>query len=430
MNIGRSGDVAAPRPAAHLPVLDGVRGLAVLLVMVHHFAPFGGASLSLGGLRLTRQIGEVLCRVPRSGWCGVDLFFVLSGFLITGILLDAKGSPRFFRTFYARRALRVFPLYYGVLFLVLLALPALGLVRSAGARYLVYHSLPLWCHAANWIIAWKGEWVCGGGLLQLNHFWSLSIEEQFYLLWPLAVFALGRRRLMAVCAGCVLVAALLRSGLALHGTSYTAIYVLTPCRMDALAAGAWLAAAARGPQGLAALIPAARVALITCGEALIAMAANAGSWSLGREGIMNESLVYTLLAVLFTAMLVMVTQARGAIGRAWAHPALRFFGKYSYGLYVFHSLLAPVFDLAFPARDLKHLFHSYLLGAGVSVLLSLGASIAAAMLSFHLYEKHFLKLKRLFEYQGVEEAAENARNNGPTYPPTQPMFAPARATAA
>lgn len=112
-------DTPALRAWARIPVLDGIRGLAALLVIVHHFG-FGTDP------SYPRWAGRMLSYVASLGWTGVDLFFVLSGFLITGILLDAKGSEHYFRNFYARRVLRIFPLYYGVLLLTFLVLPLLG----------------------------------------------------------------------------------------------------------------------------------------------------------------------------------------------------------------------------------------------------------------------------------------------------------------
>ncbi|HLL88149.1 MAG TPA: acyltransferase, partial [Tepidisphaeraceae bacterium] len=191
---GVAGGFEGPLPAArtHYPALDGLRGLAILLVMVSHYVapPAGGG-----------RWGLVFRRAADAGWVGVDLFFALSGFLITGILLDAKGKPGFFRNFFARRTLRVFPLYYGVLFVVCVLLPALGLLKLGvplSQRW-------LWLYATNLFPLLRS--ADGAGFffpnswdLQFGHFWSLAVEEHFYLAWPLVVYALGRRPLMVTCA--------------------------------------------------------------------------------------------------------------------------------------------------------------------------------------------------------------------------------------
>src|SRR5580698_6867484 len=168
--------------------LDSVRGLAVLLVLVHNTDIYPSLHLGL---------------ITNAGWSGVDLFFVLSGFLITGILIDTKEAQNYFSSFYARRMLRIFPLYYAVL--TLLVIVALHPTQ-------IYYYLYL----SNWLILLKDGWqpnVAG-------HFWSLAVEEQFYLIWPLCVWLLPKRyRLRFTLAGCVF-ALMLRLGLvATYGPS-------------------------------------------------------------------------------------------------------------------------------------------------------------------------------------------------------------------
>ncbi|HEV2844590.1 MAG TPA: acyltransferase, partial [Thermoanaerobaculia bacterium] len=214
--------------AERLPALDGLRGLAILLVLLLHFTVYGGPPATEG-------IDKLFYRAAQAGWIGVDLFFVLSGFLITGILYDAKGGENYFRSFYARRVLRIFPLYYGALAVFLLLVPAL----RPGS---FWH----WTYLSNVQIAREG-WPDSGAL---GHFWSLAVEEQFYLFWPVAVLLLARRSLMAACWVCLAGSLLLRVGLHLADQE-TAAFVLTPARLDSLAAGALLALAARGPEGLA-----------------------------------------------------------------------------------------------------------------------------------------------------------------------------------
>src|SRR5206468_651405 len=156
-----------------------LRGLAILLVIAFHTLRVTGKE----GL-----IGRFGAAIQDSGWIGVDLFFVLSGFLITGILLDSLGKPGYFRNFFARRTLRIFPLYYAVLTVSLFLVPALiGLQRLPELYHrLLENQLWLWTYAANYLQATGRHTLPGFG-----HFWSLAIEEQFYLLWPFVVY-LGR----------------------------------------------------------------------------------------------------------------------------------------------------------------------------------------------------------------------------------------------
>ena len=165
------------RSRSHLPGLDGIRGLAILMVMFSHFIVVGK------NLDPLSPFGRFL----HSGYLGVDLFFVLSGFLITGILIDSKITPNYFRVFYMRRALRIFPLYY-----LLLAVSWLTVV------FITPQDKPLltgvdsmawfWLYASNIGMAVKGDWLNSPTWVGLGHFWSLAVEEQFYLVWPLLVY--------------------------------------------------------------------------------------------------------------------------------------------------------------------------------------------------------------------------------------------------
>src|SRR5207245_9840400 len=219
------------RLTGHLPGLDGVRGLAILMVMAVHFV--GDATARTAAERLVVKLASY-------GVLGVDLFFVLSGFLITGLLLDAKNSPHYFRDFYARRTLRIFPLYYLVLATLFIVLPRIGALTPAleEARE---RQVWLWTYTVNFYIAAKSSWA----LTYFSHFWSLAIEEHFYLLWPLVVFGFRREALERRCAFVIVGGAALALALAAAGVSELSISVLTPCRVDALCVGALLAVLSR-----------------------------------------------------------------------------------------------------------------------------------------------------------------------------------------
>ena len=163
----------------HIPALDGLRGLAILLVLMIHFC-------CLTGVVPRTTLDVLFLKFASIGWCGVNLFFLLSGFLITGILFDTKSSSNRMKNFYARRTLRIFPLYYGVLTLWFLVLPAFnldGTVRSWPSQQKVW----VWLYAVNWGLIWGGHQF---GVME--HFWSLAVEEHFYLLWPLVIWFSSR----------------------------------------------------------------------------------------------------------------------------------------------------------------------------------------------------------------------------------------------
>ena len=212
--------------AAHrsIPELDGVRGLAILLVLLFHF-----------GAR-PQGVPRLLTGLFALGWTGVDLFFVLSGFLITGILIRTKECSNYFRSFYARRALRIFPLY--VLTIVAYFYIALPIAHHFGKWSSWDNSLGTWywLHISNWQSSFGNE------VPLLTHYWSLAIEEQFYLLWPLVVFFLPNSKLPHICIMIIAVSFGLRCIFQVQLDLYPSLLCrLTPFRLDALAFGGLLA---------------------------------------------------------------------------------------------------------------------------------------------------------------------------------------------
>ena len=313
------------------------------------------------------------------GWSGVDLFFVLSGFLITGILLDSRDSVTYFRTFYIRRVLRIFPLYFCYLFVILV-------VCREGWRW--YAGVDL-SQSSNpwWFITYLQNWKPEGspGDRFLDHLWSLAIEEQFYLVWPALVWLVPRRRLSWVCAGVVAGAFILRCWMSMSGVPGLRIYSLTPCRLDCLAVGAFLAVGLREfrPQ-LDRWTPRAR--RVCAAAFLVVVVLSPGPvWS----NLAMRTGGATVLALGFGSVVYgAATSQSGWLHRVFSNRLLRQFGKYSYGMYVLHA--APWELTAFRVRELGEpfLIVKYLyLPAFVAV------SFALAWLSFRYLEQPFLALK-------------------------------------
>lgn len=370
----------------HVPALDGVRGIAILLVFLYH-------SFAYGGMRPTVGLDIVLYELSGGGWSGVDLFFVLSGFLITGILYDAKGEDRYFRNFYARRVLRIFPLYYGFLFLIFVVLPWLA-PHAERFTSPANNQIWFWTYLVNVVVALRGWRTVG----DVPHIWSLAIEEQFYVVWPLVVFLLSRRTLVLACLGMVAGSLALRLALLTTGL-HLAAYVLTPARMDALALGGFLTLIAREPGGLSRLARWARPAAVSS----LIFLGMITPWTSGFSvrNPVTQTIGFTLLAILYGSILaIAVASPPDTIaGRFFAHRFLRFLGRYSYGLYVFHVPIIIYIGRLFNVGSIPRFAGSQLPGQLVFTVVTALLTMAAALLSWHLFEAQFLKLKALFPYE-------------------------------
>ena len=384
-----------------IPALDGLRGCAVLLVIFVH------TNLGFAGVR---SLDGVYNAIASAGWVGVDLFFVLSGFLITGILYDARRADRYFRNFYARRTLRIWPLYYGFLIFALWMLPTL---------------LPGWGLGSGWaklslLTFWYNFWAPAHSPLPLYHiFWSLCVEEHYYLLWPLVIRFTGRRAAMKWCLVLMGVSLLFRVGVLASGTWIQYAYLITPCRLDGLAAGSLVALSIRDPADSARLSRWARPALIAAGALLVGLGLTHGHLAphidLKREPIaaVDSKLIVTLgmtgVSMFFAALLVVLLGSpQGPPGRALRRvmeaPALRSVGKYSYGMYVFHALVLEVIRWgvlrASPAEA-----YPWPVKLALTACVA-GVAYGVAFVSYHLYEKRFLRLKRFFRHEPPQAACD------------------------
>ncbi|HEY8086368.1 MAG TPA: acyltransferase [Polyangiaceae bacterium] len=369
------------RARPHVVALDGVRGLAILLVLCVHF---------VGDAPAHDALARAVVKVANYGIWGVDLFFVLSGFLITGLLHDAKGAPHYFRDFYVRRTLRIFPLYYGVLTLLFLLLPVLPTPYPTGLGESARHQAWLWLYASNVYLAIHRAWV----LPYVGHFWSLAVEEQFYLVWPFVVLWCSRRALLRLCVVVAALALGVRIVLSAGGGELAAL-VLTPCRFDALCVGGFLALAVR-EVGLERVVRASRRAF----GPLVGLLLATSAWNalVGTHADVVLPLRGTIVASTCGALLATSLGAAGTsvISRVFRSRVMRFLGTRSYGLYVFHGIVA--YGIWEHAAEVDALAARVGPGAAVALVASAGAavSVLVATASYALWEKPFLRLKNRY----------------------------------
>ncbi|HYK09553.1 MAG TPA: acyltransferase [Gemmatimonadales bacterium] len=366
-----------------IPELDGLRGIAILLVFLTHFVAL---YLSPAG----SPVDAVVRWVARFGWTGVDLFFVLSGFLITGILLDTRHQPHYWRNYAARRILRIFPLYYGVLVLAFLVVPLVGHWTSPALETLRSNQAWFWAYAVNILQVVKGE---AATPLNTSHFWSLCIEEQFYIVWPLVILFASPRGIFRIAFWAIVLGGVFRVWIVLSPLPTWAAYVLTPGRLDGLMIGAALAVLARGP-GLESVRPYAKVVALGSGLVTLVLALWRG---MGYRDPVVAVVGFPTIAVGFGAALVLSLTGGLQLKRILSHPHLRAWGKYSYGLYLLHfPILGGVESMWGKRMAQMTIAGSHLPGVLVRSMVAVPLAWAAAWASYNLYEKRFLGLKRFF----------------------------------
>jgi peptidoglycan/LPS O-acetylase OafA/YrhL len=364
--------------------LDGVRGIAILLVLLTHCKDY----IPSGIVRIA-----VAKEVLSWGWTGVDLFFVLSGFLITGILLDSRTAENYFSGFYARRVLRIFPLYYLVL---------TGVLVGASFMHPYPAQLPLpedrklyFVHLTNWLCLWKGQWQANF----LGHFWSLAVEEQFYLVWPICVWLLRPAALRRVGLFTLVAICLFRCyWVSTHGPS-VALVLATLTRMDGLIVGTLCALVFQEAESVkAALKWLSWVASITLG------CFAAGVLILRESPTLVESFAQTigisLLALGFGALVLKAAATEGAptlFQKLLCTRTLRTLGKYSYGIYVFHVPLLGAASVFFVRHSGPPNTLAWKLWWCLCLALTTAAIPIIAALSYEYFERPLLSLKRYFE---------------------------------
>lgn len=368
----RSGSRAPILAGRHFPELDSIRGIAICLVLVFHCSSIASPATPLA---------RFYVRVVSMGWIGVDLFFVLSGFLITAILLDTFDSQNYFRSFYTRRILRIFPLYYVSVALWTLAvwlLPSNLLESSQTISTLSY-----WFYLQNWLPLFHVS-----PPKVLIHFWSLAVEEQFYLVWPILIrFTAKRGAAQTLCIVTVLVAVMLRAVLVLLGSTEVAFY-FTLSRIDALAIGACVAVYFRSRGTLDPFRrPGAAFFLIGSATVLLIMFQQHGFYNLNPVVLLVG--IFPLGLVFGCFLIILLTSASFGLLRVFfRNRVLRFFGQISYGIYVFHWPIMLLSKEVWPET-----IDDFWLRQITFLVFVTTCSVALACLSFRYFEAPILSQK-------------------------------------
>lgn len=348
----------------------------------------------------------------------MDFFFVLSGFLITSILLSTKeATPRsYFWSFYARRVLRIFPLYIlAVAAFFWVSLPYIqshdAMFRGALSGVHSSEQVWYWSYLVNWHDA-------GGHIIgTMAHFWSLSVEEQFYLIWPAVVFFCALRYFMPLCVAIGAFSLIFR--VILVTGSFVApellhefIHRATITRLDTLAVGALIAAVVRNPDWTQLLRR--QIKLLTPA----AIGAYVITWVAAKQGspFLIESFGYLLIAIAYGCIVFVCVTDQGSnhpVCRVARWRSLRSVGHYSYAIYIFHLVVirclhALTVFIVVPrlqqVRGIERIPPVMVSLFGMAVCL--GTSYLVAFASWHLFEKHFLRLKKYFPYQVSSPASE------------------------
>lgn len=357
--------MSSDRP--YYPALDGMRGVAILLVVFYH--NFGFVNYFF------------------FGWLGVDLFFVLSGFLITDILLRTKTQPHFLKRFYIRRIFRIFPLYYLILVTFFIVIPLFN-IQIKGLDYFLQNQAWLWLYLQNWLYIFKPP----GDSLLLTHLWSLAVEEQFYVAWPFIVLLIkNTKKLFWFMCGLLAFVIFFRYFIWIYQIERLAYFNLyTFSRIDGICIGSMLALFRSFSYYTLRKYTLLIVLLFAAFNFLFYFFNRQSEYGLPFLAIIG----YTTFAVLFGLLVNEGIESSKFIDAVFNNRILKFFGDISYGLYIFHW---PVHLLLFPF-SIKwitiYFTQTVSLAQFLSSLLTSLIAILISYLSYRYYENFFLNLKK------------------------------------
>lgn len=353
-------------PTGHIPQLDGIRAIAALMVMYFHFFEWHNIEGSF--------IKNLIQRTSLFGQTGVSLFFLLSGFLITRILLSTKNEPNYFKNFYVKRILRIAPLYYFFLLIYYYIMPLIyGGEIAALKDQLIYYT-----YLQNIFITFSS------GIKGPGHFWSLGVEEHFYLFWPLLVYLVNNKKLILWLIGLICLSIVSR--IILISMNYEVFY-FTLTRLDDISFGAMLAVISIQYPDLIKYFKGKRIIAFSTLFFLIVLLL--WYFASGKADFTMQILKFVIIGIIYFIFLGYAVFNNNRFIRIFTTKPLIYLGKISYGLYVYHGLCHSLMLRFLPLENIYAQFIAFFV---ISILISI--------LSFELFEKHFLKLKRYFNPKG------------------------------
>ena len=394
-------ELTQPENRVFYPALDGLRAIAFLLVFLQHYFQFPW------------------------GWTGVNIFFVLSGFLITGILYDSRNDEHKARNFYVRRTLRIFPLFYAVFLMLLLLYPAFHWHWSAYwiawplyiANFLPCLSSAVSTNGSDLQLAAFG-WIHPAGVpnfcFYFGHFWSLCVEEQFYFIWPWIVFGVRSRRTLTYICGTVVILVPVARVLCQHTAPTWLLHAdlldrSTPFQIDSLLLGALVALAVRGPNSHRLYSIGKVVAAFTFVVALsVLLSGIARSYPDWRSGYVYPEWKFTwgltLIDFLSAGIITLALHQSNWIHRVLRLRTLRWIGRISYGAYVFHDIFHDVYTgiVALIAMHVRFVASHAVLFVGI---LGLACTLLISWLSFECFESIFLNYKERWTIRPASQSS-------------------------
>jgi peptidoglycan/LPS O-acetylase OafA/YrhL len=372
----------------HIPILDGIRAYAILMVCLVHFFQVDETGLYSSH----KYLGVFLYKLSQLGLKGVELFFMLSGFLITGILVDSKKSNKYFRSFYARRFIRIFPLYYFVLAISFLVFPHLIDIDDAG-KHVINNQFWLWTYTSNisHFLGFSGGWDASLNFPSFGHLWSLCVEEHFYIFWPFIIYFVKEKNLKTTMWFIVGFSSLAVIWTYVYPDCWTILKWTTIQCAGILSLGGLLALEYKNKKKWDQISMLAKKIVLPFVLLFVL------SHFIPRRYDILHVVTYFTSIIAFLLVLIVALNNNKITDKCFNRKWLYFIGKISYGIYVYHGMLRPYFKSYLYDNFIAKIDNG-IIATILYTILATGISILIAWGSWELIEKPILRLKKYFKY--------------------------------